>query len=187
MGKFTVITGGARSGKSDFALQLAEGVKGNRIFAATARATDREMEERIARHRRERGTSWETLEEPLNLVALVEGVASETEILLIDCITVWVTNLMIEAKWDDQRILEEAERLGGVLGEAPFDAVVVTNEVGSGIVPESPLGRRFRDLAGAVNRRLAAQADRVYLVSMGLPLQLKSEHPATNFTKESKT
>jgi len=175
MENFILISGGTRSGKSDFALKLAEEVEGTRIFAATARATDPEMVERIARHRRERGPTWETLEEPLELVSLIRSLDSSTRVLLIDCITVWITNLILEKEWDDEKILHGVEELSSVLCSFPGRVIAVTNEVGSGIVPESPLGRRFRDLAGAVNRLLAASADRVYLVSMGIPLQLKGE------------
>jgi adenosylcobinamide kinase/adenosylcobinamide-phosphate guanylyltransferase len=176
MGHCTLITGGARSGKSDFALRLAEGVEGARVFAATARVTDPEMEERIVRHRRERGSSWETLEEPLELVSLVRDLAPPAKVLLIDCITVWISNLILEKRWDDARILREVDRLIGALGGSSARVIAVTNEVGSGVVPESPLGRRFRDLAGAANRKLAASADTVYLVSMGIPLRLKGEN-----------
>jgi adenosylcobinamide kinase/adenosylcobinamide-phosphate guanylyltransferase len=175
MGDFCLISGGSRSGKSDFALRLATGVRGGRIFAATARATDPEMKERIERHRLERGNDWETLEEPVELVSLVRGVPPSIELLLIDCVTVWITNLLIEKGWPDARILEETEGLMTALSTAPMRSIAVTNEVGYGIVPESPLGRRFRDLAGAVNRRLAERADKVYLVSMGIPVLLKGE------------
>ncbi|NOY53739.1 MAG: bifunctional adenosylcobinamide kinase/adenosylcobinamide-phosphate guanylyltransferase [Deltaproteobacteria bacterium] len=185
MGNFTFITGGARSGKSDLALRLANKVEGRRIFAATARVTDAEMKERIERHRRERGDSWETLEEPLELVGLVRSLDPAARLLLIDCITVWIANLIIERKWDDERILREVNELAGALRAFPERVIAVTNEVGSGIVPESRLGRRFRDLAGAANRILASAAGRVYLVSMGIPLQLKGEKPATNFTNKS--
>jgi adenosylcobinamide kinase / adenosylcobinamide-phosphate guanylyltransferase len=163
----TLILGGARSGKSRYAESLIAALPPPWVYVATAEAGDAEMIERIAAHRSRRGSSWRTIEAPRDLTAALK--ASETMPVLVDCLTLWLSNLML-AKAD---IEAEIVQLENTLAEAAAPVVLVANEVGYGIVPDHPLGRRFRDLQGLLNQRIASRADRVVLVVAGLPLALK--------------
>lgn len=161
-----MILGGARSGKTTHALRLAEATPGGLVMIATAEALDAEMAERIARHRAERGPRWRTIEAPLDLAgALAEVGPGETAV--VDCLTLWLSNLMFA----EQDVEQETEIL--ITALAGHDVVLVSNEVGLGIVPDNALARRFRDEAGRLNQRIAAAADRVLFVAAGLPLVLK--------------
>ena len=162
----TLILGGARSGKTSLALRRAEAGPARPVMIATAEALDAEMAERIARHRAERGPDWRTVEAPLALAEALEGLAKD-EIAVVDCLTLWLSNLM-HAGRDP-----EAETLGLIKALAGREVILVSNEVGLGIVPEHPLGRRFRDAAGRMNQALAAAADNALFVVAGLPLVLK--------------
>ena len=162
----TLILGGARSGKTTQALRLAEASAGGLVMIATAQALDDEMTERIARHRAERGPRWRTIEAPLDLAgALGQVEAGETAV--VDCLTLWVSNLMFA----ERDIEQETEGLIAAL--AGRDVILVSNEVGLGIVPDNALARRFRDEAGRMNQRIAAATERVLFVAAGLPLVLK--------------
>ena len=167
----TLITGGARSGKSDFALELAAPYD-VRTFIATAQAVDPEMAERIKRHKKQRGQRFATIEEPVDLAAAMARADKTTEVVLIDCITVWLGNLMHHKKTntpDAPLITAFIDALA-----SPFcDIVIVTNEVGLGLIPSDHQSRLFRDMAGSVNRKIAQAADEVYLIACGLPLKLK--------------
>jgi adenosylcobinamide kinase/adenosylcobinamide-phosphate guanylyltransferase len=169
--KLTFVIGGARSGKSRYAESLITALPPPWTYVATAEADpaqpDPEMAERIGAHRSRRGASWQTVEAPRDLAAALE--ACMTMPVLIDCLTLWLSNLMA-AETD---IAAEIARLDRVLAVAASPVVVVANEVGYGIVPDHPLGRRFRDLQGILNQRIAARADRVVLVVAGLPLAVK--------------
>lgn len=169
--EFILIGGGARSGKSGFALELAERLAPERIFLATAQALDTEMQERIDRHQEERADRFSTIEEPRRIVDALARVPNDA-VVVVDCITLWLSNLMLD-RLSDEALEREVEHLLEALRRSSFHCVAVTNEVGSGVVPESPLGRRFRDCAGRANQRLAAQADRVYLAALGCILQIK--------------
>ena len=169
----TLILGGARSGKSRHAETLVTGAASAGTYIATAEAGDTEMTERIAEHRRRRGPFWHTVEEPLDLAGAIRAHAEPTRPILVDCLTLWLSNLMGAG-----RIVEhEAETLCGALRDAQGPVVLVANEVGLGLVPETPLGREFRDAAGRLNQRIAAQADRVVFVAAGLALILKDVDP----------
>lgn len=163
-----LVTGGARAGKSRFAQALAQRLGGDGVsFLATAEPLDEEMRERILQHRRERPSAWETLEVPLEVPQALRRAGHG--VVLLDCLTLWVSNLLLrgrEVREEVERLLEAARGSGKTL-------VVVSNEVGMGLVPENPLGRRYRDLLGAANQRLAQEAQEVYLVVAGLPLRLK--------------
>lgn len=163
-----LVTGGARSGKSRFARELVG--EGRVIFVATASIRDEEMRLRIEAHRRERPSHWETVEEERDLIGALSPLRGD-EVVLVDCITLWLSNLM-EAGLTDQEIEGEADRLREYLLRFPR-VVVVTNEVGWGVVPANPLARRFRDMAGRVNQIFASAADEVYLMVAGLPLKVK--------------
>ena len=167
----TLIGGGARSGKSRFALAQALEFEEPRIFVATAEGFDGEMEERIARHRSERGTSFDTIEAPLGLPEALEGLHAP-RVVVVDCLTLWLSNLLLRGD-DEDGIAARVEDLVAVLRRRSFHAFVVTNEVGMGIVPESRLGRVFRDVAGRAHQRLADEADAVYFAVMGMMLRLE--------------
>jgi len=166
-----LVLGGARSGKSRFALGLAAAAPGPRAYLATAEALDDEMRERIARHREERGGDWTTVEEPLDLPGRLAKLAAGHGAVIVDCLTLWVSNLLhadpagAEARFDD--LVAALPAAGGA------KVVLVANEVGMGIVPENPLARRFRDLAGRLNQQVAAAAGEVHLVVAGIPLRVK--------------
>jgi adenosylcobinamide kinase / adenosylcobinamide-phosphate guanylyltransferase len=171
----TVVLGGARSGKSRYAERLVEAAARSGTYCATAEAGDAEMAERIAAHRARRGPFWRTVEAPLALAAAIAAEAAPERPVLVDCLTLWLSNLLFAGKQPD----EEADALRDVLREATAPVVLVSNEVGMGLVPETPLGRRFRDAAGRLNQEVAALADRVVFVAAGLPLVLKeSPHPS---------
>jgi adenosylcobinamide kinase/adenosylcobinamide-phosphate guanylyltransferase len=167
----TLVLGGARSGKSRFALGLAEAAPGPRVYVATAEGLDAEMRERIARHRAERGAAWATVEEPVELAARLPELARRYPVVLVDCLTLWVSNLL------HADAARAEERLGGLVealaAAAAARVILVANEVGMGIVPEAPLTRAFRDLAGRLNQMVAAAAGEVFLVAAGIPLKLK--------------
>jgi adenosylcobinamide kinase / adenosylcobinamide-phosphate guanylyltransferase len=165
----SLVLGGARSGKSDYAEGLVEGAAVGGTYCATAEAGDAEMVRRIAAHRARRGPFWRTVEETLALAPVIAAEALPERPLLIDCLTLWLSNLMLA----DRSVEDEAEALCAALRLAAGPVVLVANEVGMGLVPETPLGRRFRDAAGRLNQQVAALADRVVFVAAGLPLILK--------------
>jgi adenosylcobinamide kinase/adenosylcobinamide-phosphate guanylyltransferase len=169
----TLITGGARSGKSSFAQRLAEQQPDEVLFVATAEARDADMRARIARHQAERPPHWRTLEAPLHVAhALAHTPAAP--LVLLDCVTLWVTNMLLreDASWP-QAEAELAALLAWYRAQ-PVRLLVVTNEVGLGIVPADQLSRTFRDWLGLFNQRLAAEADTVYLMVSGLPVDVKA-------------
>ena len=176
MSRLILVTGGARSGKSRFAeARLAElAPAGPWLYLATAEALDAEMHERIARHRQRRGDLWRTVEAPRDAAAALSRELGDghTGAALLDCVTLWLSNRLFDGL-DDDAILAETDGLAAAARAAPSPVVLVTNEVGSGIVPDNALSRRYRDLAGWANQRLAAAADEVVLVACGLPLRLR--------------
>jgi len=173
MARVTLITGGVRSGKSSHALALAIGRPGTRHgFIATAEALDEEMSARIARHRATRPAGFETIEEPLHPGAAVKSIGGRVDVVVLDCLTVWVANLMGRGD-DDAAIIAAGDSLLEALGQAECEAIVVSDEVGWGVVADNPVARRFRDLLGAVNQKVARAADTVLLMVAGYPLRLK--------------
>ena len=172
MKRVTLVTGGARSGKSRHALSLMAPY-GKRAFIATAEAMDEEMCERIANHQAERDDSYLTVEAPVRLADAIRGLPGEVEAAIVDCLTVWMGNLMHHLEDDDAAIQRETAELLEALRDPPVDIVLVTNELGMGIVPDNPMSRRFRDLAGWLNQDVAAVADTVTFVVSGMPMNLK--------------
>lgn len=171
MGRIIVIGGGARSGKSRFALQQAAHLGSEPVFIATAVAFDEEMRARIERHKAERDARFRIREEPRNLVDALQADDSH-DVVLVDCLTLWLSNLLVDGQSVAQ-IEATVDRLTEALRESEPHVIVVTNEVGLGVVPEHRLGRLFRDIAGRTHQRLAAMADEVYFGAMGCMLQLK--------------
>lgn len=169
--KVTLVLGGARSGKSAYAERLVEAAAEDRIYLATAEPGDGEMAERIRQHRARRGPAWTTVEEPLDLAAALRTHATAARPVLVDCLTLWLSNVMAASR----DAATERDRLVAALGAARGSVVLVSNEVGLGIVPETPLGRAFRDEAGRLNQAVAAAAGRVVFVAAGIPLTLKEE------------
>jgi adenosylcobinamide kinase/adenosylcobinamide-phosphate guanylyltransferase len=172
MAKVIFITGGARSGKSRFAEKLAEGFGAPLGYVATGMAGDPEMADRIRRHRLRRGEKWQTLEEPFDVAGVLAGHDGCFRAMLLDCVTLWLTNLLLHCD-DPARVRSEVQILAEALPALTTPTILVSNEVGMGIVPENALARTFRDLAGEANELLAAAADEVYVVFSGLPLKLK--------------
>ena len=172
MSRVTLITGGTRSGKSRFAVELAQRCGTRIVYVATGRATDREMQRRIARHRRERPRHWRTIEHPADPARSLSRLDGTADGAIVDCLTMYVSALLL-AKQSEAEIARQVTRLCAAARRARCPVVLVTNEVGSGLVPEYPLGRTFRDLAGRMNQLTAQQADVVYLMVAGLPLLVK--------------
>ncbi|MFO1106285.1 MAG: bifunctional adenosylcobinamide kinase/adenosylcobinamide-phosphate guanylyltransferase [Amaricoccus sp.] len=164
----TLVLGGARSGKSRHAEALAGGFAGPRFYIATAEALDAEMADRIARHRLDRGPEWRTIEAPHALAAAF-GAVPDGAVMVIDCLTLWLSNRLLAGA----DLEAETTTLTAALARRRGPWIVVSNEVGFGIVPDNALARRFRDAAGRLNQAVAAEADRVFLVVAGLPLALK--------------
>jgi len=175
MSEFILVLGGARSGKSTFAEAWASRF-GRVGYVATGVRTDDEMAERILHHQLRRPEHWQTVEEPRDVSAAVLGMGSEVDCLILDCLTVWVTNLMLahEAEpMDDDAILGRVRGLCRTVRDVPAEVIAVSNEVGCGIVPDNALSRRFRDLVGWANQCVAREADQVHLVTAGIAQQLK--------------
>lgn len=169
----TFVLGGARSGKSRFALEKASACKGKKIYIATAQAIDDEMKERIEKHKKERSAEWATFEEPLNISALISDIHKRYDIILLDCLTLWLSNILLSGKDVEVEIARLIDALR--ITHHASHIFTVSNEVGLGIVPDNALSRRFRDLSGYLNQKMAAIADEVYLVTAGIPLKIKQE------------
>jgi adenosylcobinamide kinase/adenosylcobinamide-phosphate guanylyltransferase len=170
----TFVLGGARSGKSTFATRIVSESGLERVFVATATRSDDEMSERIDRHRADRGAGWRTIEEPLALVEVLARESRAGRVILVDCLTLWLSNLMFSDGHDIER---ETAALADAVRRSPTPLVLVSNEVGLGIVPMTPLGRQFRDAQGRLNQMIAAAAPNAVQVVAGLPLWLKRVTP----------
>lgn len=177
MGQTIFITGGARSGKSMFAEKRAREFGASLGYLATAQMLDGEMEARVKRHRDRRGAEWSTLEEPIHLSQALARSDGQYQAILVDCITLWLSNLLFKygTAGDDceERIHEDLQRLKSTIQSMVTPVILVSNEVGMGIVPDNALARLFRDIAGTANQVLAAAADEVHVVISGIPLRLK--------------
>jgi adenosylcobinamide kinase/adenosylcobinamide-phosphate guanylyltransferase len=170
--KVYFITGGARSGKSAFAEKLASTLNGKRAYIATAQALDAEMAARIEKHREDRGTMWDTYEEPLAVAELLAKLSRSYDVALLDCLTLWLSNVMARADGDGDVQSRSDELIAAIRG-FKGSCIVVSNEVGLGIVPENPLARKFRDSAGMLNQKIAQAADEVYFTASGIPVKIK--------------
>ncbi len=167
-------TGGCRSGKSRAALERADQIGAHRkLFIATCQPLDGEMRARIKRHRQERDRIWETLEEPIDIANLIRTHSEPQTVILVDCLTLWLTNLILQDV-DDAALQRRIETLADSLSDAHGPVLLVANEVGLGIVPENAMSRRFRDWAGSLNQRVAQCAQRVVWTVAGIPVQIKA-------------
>jgi adenosylcobinamide kinase/adenosylcobinamide-phosphate guanylyltransferase len=169
--RVVLVGGGVRSGKSAFALSRARALGPRRAFVATAQALDEEMRARIERHVLERGETFRTVEAPLDLAGALLALR-DVDVAVVDCLTLWLSNLLLRGD-DEQRALAAVDVLVSTLVALPFATVVVTNEVGMGVVPESTLGRLFRDVSGQAHQRVASRAAEVYFAAMGCVVRLR--------------
>jgi len=181
--RITLVIGGCRSGKSRFALDAADQIidnkvkadaagGGRKIFLATSVPRDPEMDKRVAAHQVERGEDWQTIEEPVMIHQTIERASTTAGVILVDCLTLWTSNLLF-AEYDEPRIMEATNLLAGALEKSGCPVFLVSNEVGYGIVPDNSLARQFRDIAGLVNQKIAAMADRVILTVAGIDVPIK--------------
>jgi adenosyl cobinamide kinase/adenosyl cobinamide phosphate guanylyltransferase len=170
-----LVLGGAKSGKSTFALKICNQLNKKPVFLATAQALDNEMAERIRRHKLERGNEWITEEEALDVKGSIQGLAGDDRVIIFDCLTLWVNNLYMEYGEDRNTIEKAMDDLVGILKEIKGAIIIVSNEVGSGIVPDNPLARSYRDDIGLLNQRIARLSRKVVNVIAGLPFVLKDE------------
>lgn len=167
------VTGGARSGKSDFAQDMAEKLEGKRLFLATAQAFDEEMRHRIQKHREQRGDRWDTVEEPIYLGRALRAVAGSYNTILVDCLTLWMSNLLLEYPDQDEKISEIMDDFFLNINEFDGTIIAVSNEVGMGIVPDNKLARLYRDQLGFLNQKMARRADEVHALLSGIPVRIK--------------
>lgn len=180
MARIIFITGGSRSGKSAYAQTFAESISGIRTYVATCPVIDGEIEKRIRKHKEMRqASSWQTIEETKDLAGALQR-AKESQVIIVDCLTLWINNLMYEAELEGKDITEEdiamlSREVLGVCDDLPCTVIFVTNEVGMGIVPENPSSRLYRDLAGRCNQIIAGRADDVTFMISGLPLNIKGD------------
>ncbi|MBU1853754.1 MAG: bifunctional adenosylcobinamide kinase/adenosylcobinamide-phosphate guanylyltransferase [Candidatus Omnitrophica bacterium] len=172
MGKIFFITGGARSGKSSFAMQIAKEKSGKVAFIATCLPLDKEMDERIKLHKKKRPSAWDTFEAPKDLTPLLKEIGLKFNIIVIDCLTLFISNLLSEGL-SDNAIEAEISRILKILKSSKHSSIIVSNEVGLGIVPDNKLARRFRDLQGRVNQLVAEKSKEVFFMVSGLPWRIK--------------
>ena len=173
--KLIFVTGGARSGKSAFALKEAGKVGGRKAYIATAEALDEEMAKRIDRHKKLRGDDWDTYEEPLRITEVIKNIEGKYGAIVVDCLTLWLSNLIhadLDITQEIENLVEVFKNSGPCL-PAGSELFLVSNEVGAGIVPENKLAREFRDLAGIINQKVAGASDEVFMVVAGIPIKIK--------------
>lgn len=168
------VIGGCRSGKSRHALELAQQAQGRRYFVATCIPADEEMTERVSNHQRERGEGWRTVEAPHDICGAIRSVQRDAAVILVDCLTLWVSNLLLAEK-GFSFVSSACRDLVETVSTAPCPVILVSNEVGAGIVPENKLARQFRDMTGHVNQQVAAAVDRVVWMVAGIPVPVKGE------------
>ena len=172
--KTTFVIGGCRSGKSSYAQSLAEKIPGKKLYLATCVPRDAEMRARVERHQGQRGPDWDTLEEPVKLAAALKRKGEDYGVILVDCLTLWISNILLSAR-GKPGLEKECEELVKILETPDCPVILVSNEVGTGIVPENDLARLYRDEAGRVNQKIAAVADRVVWMVAGIPVTIKAD------------
>lgn len=174
MKHLTFILGGARSGKSRFALELGNRKQGKKTFLATAQAFDEEMVSRIEKHKADRGEDWQSIETPIKLRETLQSIecGKKADVVVIDCLTLWLNNLLMQTT-DSEKIIAEIDDLIVVIQNLELNIIAVSNEVGQGIVPDNALSRQFRDLAGLLHQKWAAVSDEVYWMTAGIPMKIR--------------
>ena len=173
MNETVFVLGGCRSGKSSYALETAQKFSGNKkVFIATCVPRDDEMQLRVARHQQERSRHWHTVEAPLHLSEAIVEAGGKASVLIVDCLTLWVNNLLME-NYDSEQILDQVQSLTRAVSSATGPVILVSNEVGTGIVPDNKLARLYRDLVGSTNQAVAACADQVVWTVAGIPVTIK--------------
>lgn len=177
-----LITGGCRSGKNRHALTMAKLLEGRKMYIATAQALDEEMQERVQNHKNEREEEWFTIEEPIDLKSAFTGGANNADVLIVDCLTLWITNLLMQ-EWSKEKIKTQVDELICEINKHQGTIIVITNEVGAGIVPDNKLSRDFRDIAGDINQSFAQGFDTVIHMVSGIPTEIKK--PASPSSKET--
>jgi len=179
MNEITFVIGGCRSGKSRYALDLAAKLsERQKIFIATCLPQDEEMRQRVARHRKDRGKTWITLEVPINLPKALTQNGSRGDVILVDCLTIWTSNLLtLKPKISEEEVIESVDNLTRALQTMRCPVILVSNEVGTGIVPENRLARQFRDIMGMANQRVAECAHGVIWMVAGIPVKIKGSSP----------
>jgi adenosylcobinamide kinase/adenosylcobinamide-phosphate guanylyltransferase len=178
MKKFIFILGGARSGKSSYAVNLAKSAGKRIVFIATCIPGDSEIKHRIKLHKKSRPRTWRVIEEGIHIDSALRKAKTGCDAILIDCMGLFISNLMA-VESSDKKIEEKVRQVIGQIKKSASDVIVVSNEVGMGIVPDNPLARRFRDLLGRVNQMIAKEADKVIMMYAGIPMAMKGEHDAT--------
>jgi adenosylcobinamide kinase/adenosylcobinamide-phosphate guanylyltransferase len=171
--KIIFITGGARSGKSTYTLEDASRLTGKKAYIATAEALDEEMRDRIENHKKQRGKDWDTYEEPLRIAEVIQEIEGKYTAIVIDCLTLWLSNIMQSGLNISQEIAKLIETLR--ITHHTSHIYLVSNEVGMGIVPENDMARKFRDMAGILNQKVAEISDEVYLLVAGIPIKIKGK------------
>jgi adenosylcobinamide kinase/adenosylcobinamide-phosphate guanylyltransferase len=179
MNEITFVIGGCRSGKSRYALDRAGKLsENNKFFIATCMPQDEEMRQRVSRHQKDRGKNWITLEVPIDLPEAVLENSSQADVILVDCLTLWISNLLAKTqKISEDEVIESVDNLTRALQTVKCPVILVSNEVGTGIVPENALARQFRDIMGMANQRVAACADGVIWMAAGIPVKIKGSSP----------
>ena len=170
-----LVIGGAKSGKSRVSLDMADGLIKKKLFLATARGLDEEMQQRIARHKKERGLDWETVEEPLRIADRICELDRADTVILVDCLTLWLNNLFMRQGKFLEPLHRSVDELIAALTGVKGVIILVSNEVGMGIVPENELARAYRDMAGSLNQRIASMARKVVAIMAGIPVVIKDE------------
>jgi len=168
-----LVIGGCRSGKSSHALHLAEQIPGQKIFIATCMPQDKEMEQRVLRHRQQRSSAWETLEVPFFLPEAIHKNGTNGHVILVDCLTLWINNLILDDDHQPDTIDKHIQKLTQSIEKTECPVIIVSNEVGTGIVPENKLARFFRDITGFANQKVAACVNRVIWMMAGIPVKIK--------------
>ncbi len=172
----TLVLGGCKSGKSRHALFLADKIStNNKIFVATSVPADSEMQERVSAHKKERGDGFMTIEEPLAISEVIGKNSQKADVILIDCLTLWISNMLYK-EYDKKKILHHTDTLARTLNKTECSVILVSNEVGAGIVPENKLARQFRDIAGIVNQKIANAVSDVVLIVAGIPVNIKEKN-----------
>lgn len=171
MKEIVLVIGGCRSGKSRFAVECARGFQ-RKVFVATCEALDEEMKKRVAKHQEDRGADWKTIEAPLALPDAIARCGAEADVILVDCLTLWISNMILKGETEED-VMTCLDELLGSIQKIDCTVILVSNEVGAGIVPENPLARMFRDVAGMVNQKVAACADKVVWMVAGVPVKVK--------------